>query len=159
EAELESKSREFSILSNTELSCLPLDDSNVSHSRMCEALRVLYEVPHCDNSLFCALKPGVKLKGGAQKERLRFDESMRDALLRSAPPFEPPTEDLPDLGMPLSENQRNVINGSWNVPLTLIQGPPGTGKTYTAVAIVKHWVRNKIRPLRQKSLLQRNEVV
>ncbi|KAF4691637.1 hypothetical protein FOZ60_015095 [Perkinsus olseni] len=157
EAELESKSREFSILSNTELSCLPLDDSNVSHSRMCEALRVLYEVPHCDNSLFCALKPGVKLKGGAQKERLRFDESMRDALLRSAPPFEPPTEDLPDLGMPLSENQRNVINGSWNVPLTLIQGPPGTGKTYTAVAIVKHWVRNKIRPLRQKSLLQRNE--
>ncbi|KAF4728413.1 hypothetical protein FOZ63_019390, partial [Perkinsus olseni] len=82
---------------------------------------------------------------------------MRDALLRSAPPFEPPTEDLPDLGMPLSEGQRNVINGSWNVPLTLIQGPPGTGKTYTAVAIVKHWVRNKIRPLKQKSLLQRNE--
>ncbi|KAF4758049.1 hypothetical protein FOZ63_021346, partial [Perkinsus olseni] len=157
EAELESKSREFSILSYTELSCLSLDDSNVSHSRMCEALRVLYEVPRCDNSLFCALKPGVKLKGGAQKERLRFDESMRDALQRSALPFEPPTEDLPDLGMPLSDNQRNVINGSWNVPLTLIQGPPGTGKTYTAVAIVKHWVRNKIRPLRQKGAIQKNE--
>ncbi|KAF4676766.1 hypothetical protein FOL47_005187 [Perkinsus chesapeaki] len=125
---------------------------------MCEALRVLYEVPACGNALFLAIKPNVKLKVlDDGHERFNYDESMRDALLRSAPPFEPPTETLPDLGMPLSENQSNVINGSWNVPLTLIQGPPGTGKTYTAVAIVKHWVRNKIRPLKQKGALQKNE--
>ncbi|EER13527.1 conserved hypothetical protein [Perkinsus marinus ATCC 50983] len=111
---------------------------------MCDALRALYDTPKCDDAMF--INTGVGMTQGTEPGRqpYYFDPVMKGALLGTGAAPCPTKDDVGDLGMPLTEAQLNAIRSSWETPITLIQGPPGTGKTHTAVALVKHWVVNKI---------------
>ncbi|KAF4665223.1 hypothetical protein FOL47_004703 [Perkinsus chesapeaki] len=146
EAEYDARLGGNNLMGSEEINCLFLDDTNVTYARMCDALRALYDTPKCDDAMF--VNTGVGIAQGTEPGRqpYYFDPAMKAALLGSGAVEPQSLDDGPtDLGMPLTDAQLTAIRGAWNTPVTLIQGPPGTGKTYTAVALVKHWVANKIK--------------
>ncbi|KAF4670152.1 hypothetical protein FOZ61_001580 [Perkinsus olseni] len=144
EAEYDARLGAKNLMANEELNCLFLDDTNVTYARMCDALRALYDTPKCDDAMF--VNTGVGIAQGTEPGRqpYYFDPAMKDALLGTGAAGSPAMDDVVDLDMPLTDAQLNAIRASWATAITLIQGPPGTGKTHTAVALVKHWVSNKI---------------
>ena len=85
---------------------------------------------------------------------------LRDLLLANVHDISASAAMVPDVGglkrilnrinvskLPLNDSQKKAVEQALQSRLSIIQGPPGTGKTFTAIQLIRTWVRYDMGPI------------